>query len=51
MSALPKYEQNTSVRNREGRLKEKFGGDRIFLRFVFGVKVGEYGFIFSNAME
>ena len=51
ISALPKYKQNTSIRDREGRLKEKLGGDRIFLRFVSGVKVGEYGFIFSNAIE
>ena len=51
ISTLPKYKQNTSVKDREDRLKEKLEGDRIFLRFVFGVKVGEYNFIFLNAIK
>ena len=51
MSALPKYKQNTNVKDREGRSKEKLKGDKIFLRFVFGVKVGEHSFIFSNAIK
>jgi len=51
ISALPKYKQNTSVRDREDRLKEKLKGDRIFLRFISGVKVGEYNFIFLNAIK
>jgi hypothetical protein len=51
ISALPKYEQNTSVRDRESRLKEKLKGDRIFLCSVSGVKVGKHGFIFSNAVK
>jgi len=51
MSALPKYKQNTSVRDREDRLKEKLKGDRTFLRFVSGVKVGEHDFIFLNAIK
>jgi len=50
ISALPKYKQNTSVRDREDRLKEKFR-DRTFLRFVFSVKVEEHNFIFSNAVK
>jgi hypothetical protein len=30
ISTLPKYKQNTSIRDREGRLKEKLEGDRTF---------------------
>ena len=51
MSTLPRYKQNTSIRDREGRSKEKLEGDRIFLRFVSSVKVGEHSFIFSNAIK
>ena len=51
ISALFKYRQNTSVRDREDRLKEKLEGDRIFLRFVSGIKVGEYDFIFLNTIK
>ena len=51
MSALPRYKQNTSIRDREGRLKEKLKGDRTFLRFVSGVKVEEHSFIFLNAIK
>ena len=51
ISALSKYKQNTSVRDREDKLKEKLNGDRTFLRFVSGVKVGKYNFIFLNAIK
>ena len=51
MSALLKYKQNTSIKDRKGRLKEKLKGDRLFLRFVSGVKVGKHGFIFLNAVK
>jgi len=50
MFALPKYKQNTSVRDREDRLKEKLG-DRTFLRFVSGIKVKKHNFIFSNTIK
>ena len=51
MSALPKYKQNTSRRDREDRLKEKLKGDRTFLCFFSGVKVGKHDFIFLNAVK
>jgi len=51
ISALPKYKQNTSVKDREDRLKEKLEGDKIFLRFVSGVKVEKYNFIFLKAVK
>ena len=52
MSVLFKYKQNISIKEREGRkLKKKYKGDRIFRRFVPSVKVGEYNFIFLNAVK
>jgi len=51
MSALPKYKQNTSVRDREDRLKEKLKGDGLFLHFVSSIKVEKYNFIFSNTIK
>jgi hypothetical protein len=52
MSVLFKYNQNTSIREREGRKsKEKPKGDKIFSHFVPGIKVKEYNFIFLNAVK
>jgi len=51
ISALPKYKQNTSGRDREGRLKEKLKGNRIFLCFVSGIKVEKHNFIFLNTIK
>ena len=51
ISALPKYKQNTSIRDREDRLKEKLKGDRLFLRFVSSIKARKYNFIFLNAVK
>ena len=51
ISALPRYEQNISVKDKEGRSKEKLEGNKTFLRFISNVKVGEHGFIFSNTVK
>ena len=51
MSVLPRYKQNTNIRNREGRSKEKLKRDKTFLRFISSIKVGEYGFIFLNIIK
>ena len=51
ISALFKYRQNTSVRDREDRLKEKLKEYRTFLYFVSSIEVGEYNFIFLNAIK
>ena len=50
MSALPKYKQNTSVKDREDKLKEKLK-NRTFLRFVSGIKVKKHDFIFLNTIK
>jgi hypothetical protein len=51
ISTLPKYRQNTSIRDREDRLKEKLKGDRIFLRFISSIEVGKHDFIFLNTIK
>jgi hypothetical protein len=52
MSTLLKYNQNTNVRERESKKsKEKPKGDKIFLHFILGIKMGEHNFIFLNAIK